>query len=203
MAFVILDPVFEARLREEWLSEEDEKRTEVWEGVTVMPPIANDEHFDIAGQLYFVFCLTIQMEGLGVARTSINLSDRHPNWTFNYRNPDAVVFLKSNKAKNYSTHWVGGPDFVVEIISPGEDPTAKLPFYESVKTQEVMLVHRDPWKLDLYALQDGKLTLVGQSDLVTSAILPSALGLTFQLVDGAPRPQIHVTQPSTSLAWTL
>ena len=122
----------------------------------------------------------------------------------NYRNPDVVVFLSGTAAVDHGTHYLGGPDFVVEVISPGEPPTAKFAFYAAVGTKEVLVVHRDPWRLELFALQDGRLELGGSSDLATPAVVASAaLGLTFQLVPGPARPLIAVTHPATGRAWTV
>lgn len=43
------------------------------------------------------------------------------------------MYLAGSKAKDSGTHWVGGPDILVEITSPGEDPRQKLDFYAKVK----------------------------------------------------------------------
>ena len=44
MAILVLDPDREARIRCLWPGVDDERTTEVWEGVTVMSPNANNEH---------------------------------------------------------------------------------------------------------------------------------------------------------------
>ncbi len=94
--------------------------------------------------------------------------------------------------------WTGGPDFVAEIVSPGETPCAKLGFYESIGTREVLIVHRQPWKLELFGLTDGKLKSVGSSVLTTPDVCTSAaLGLTFGLVTSGTRPKVVVTHPAT------
>jgi len=204
MAILVLDPGKEAQLRALWSAEGDVRSTEVWEGMTVMSPLANSDHQDLVGGLQFVLYDCVTRAGLGVSFPGVNLSDRTPDWVQNYRNPDLVVFLAGTSAIDYGTHWVGGPDFVVEIISPGEKPTAKFAFYESVGTREVLIVHRDPWKLELFALDGGSLKLAGASDLATATVCPSAaLGLTFRLAPGRPRPRIAVTHPATGGAWSV
>ena len=200
MAILVLDPESEVQVRQLWPGLDEDRLTEVWEGVTVVSPIANDQHHDIAGGLYTVFYFVFQMGGLGVARTSVNLTDRTPDWKSNYRNPDAVDFLHGTAAVNHETHWVGGPDLAVEVISPGETPSAKFGFYESIGTRELLIVNRKPWRLELFALADGKLQLVGSSPGVCTS---AALGLTFQLVDATPRPRIAVTHPATGGAWSV
>jgi Uma2 family endonuclease len=63
--------------------------------------------------------------------------------------PDVVVALAGGQAKDCGTHWCSGPDFVVEIRSPSEDPRDKLDFYAAVGTREVLVIDRDPWALEL------------------------------------------------------
>src|SRR5437870_1624529 len=115
----------------------------------------------------------------------------------NFRGPDIVLYLPNNPATNHDTHWLGGPDFLVEIISPGDLAWDKLDFYAKVNTREVLIVDRDPWALELYQLRSGKMKLAGRSDLANPAVLPSSvLPLTFQLRPGSPRPVIHVAHTS-------
>lgn len=204
MAILVLDPMYEAQMRSLWPGLEYEGATEVWEGVTVVPPIPTDEHQDVAGRLYTICYTVIEDEGLGKVRPPINLSDRVEDWGENYRNPDMSVFLNNTAAVNYDSHWVGGPDFAVEVISPGEKPTAKFAFYESIGTKELFIVHRKPWKLELFTLSDGKLKLASTSALLSAAVCASAaLGLTFQLVEGTRRPRITVVQPSSGRTWLV
>ena len=101
----------------------------------------------------------------------VNVSDREVKWTKNYRCPDVAVFLPGNPAKDRGTHWFGGPDFAVEVISPTTGPGKKFAFYAKVGVRELLLVDRKPWALELYRLQDGVLKLVGKSIPETSAIL--------------------------------
>lgn len=200
MAILVLDPDYEAEVRKIWPGLDDDRWTEVWDGVTVMSPVANTEHQNLVNSFGGVFWLVVTQSSLGTVYQAVNLSDRTPNWLENYRNPDAVVFLNGTAAVNHETHWVGGPDLAVEVISPGETPSAKFGFYESIGTRELLIVNRKPWRLELFALADGKLQLVGSSPGVCTS---AALGLTFQLVDATPRPRIAVTHPATGGAWSV
>ena len=113
-----------------------------------------------------------------------------------------MVYLVGNPAKDAGTHWVGGPDVAVEIVSPGENPRQKLDFYAKVNTHEALIVDRYPWALELYRLAAGRLDLVGRADLSNPAVLTSGvLPLTFQLRDGTPRPTILVTHTTTGQTW--
>lgn len=175
-----------------------ERFTETWDGVYVVPPMPNDEHQEvqlaIAAPLYDLF----QVAGLGQVRPGVNVTDRHVGWRQNYRGPDVVVYLNTNPAVNHGTHWVGGPDFLVEIISEGEDPHAKFDFYAAVNTREVLIVERDPWAVESFTLSDGTLVSAGRSVVANEQVLTSgALGLSFRLVAGTPRPKVEVKQPTT------
>ena len=80
---------------------------------------------------------------------------------------------------------------------------SELDFYAKVNTREVMIVDRDPWSVELYQLQNGKMVLVGKSDPTNQVVLTSAaLPLTFQLRAGTPRPTILVTHTTTGQTWT-
>lgn len=204
MALLILDPHAEAEFRKLRPNLDDDRWTEVWEETTVLSPIANNEHQDIANGLASVFWTLFQQPGHGRAFQGVNLTDRTPNWLDNYRVPDVAVFLAGNPAVDHGTHYRGGPDLAVEVISPNEPPMAKFGFYESIGTCEVLLVHRDPWRLELYVLAAGKLTLAGTSDLANAAVIVSpALGVTYELVTGPRRPQVAVTHPASGREWAV
>lgn len=199
MPVLITDPELAKETREKRSSSDGDKWNEVWDGVLVMPTLPNDEHQELQANLLLPL---LQMK-LGKVRAGVNVTDRHPDWKTNFRGPDVVVYLPGNPAVNHDTHWVGGPDFLVEITSPGEDPRQKLDFYAKVNTREVLIVDREPWSVELYWLQDGKLVSAGKSDVVTQSILASrVLPLTFQLRPGTPRPTIHISRTSSGQTWT-
>src|SRR5207302_10616346 len=71
------------------------------------------------------------------------ISDRKEKWTKNFRVPDVSVFLPGNPAKDRGTHYLGGPDFAVEIISKKDRSRKKFEFYAEVGVKEFLLVDRD------------------------------------------------------------
>ena len=133
-----------------------------------------------------------------------NVSDREKDWTTNYRCPDVVVVLPGGAARDCRTHWFGGPDFCVEIASHGDRSRDKLDFYAAIGVRELLLVDRDPWGLELYRLADGRLDLVGRSNLSAAAVLASAVVPTsFRLVPGTARPRIEVTHHDGVQRWLV
>ncbi len=202
MPVLITDPIFEQKIRAELDHASEKRRDEVWEGVLVVPPQANNEHQRMVTNFAYAFASVVN-RAVDSVLPGCNVSDRDKDWTSNYRDPAVAVYLATNPAKDSGTHWVGGPDLLVEIVSAGEDPRQKLDFYAKVNTREVLIVDPDPWAVELYRLQNGKLVLVGTSDLTNSAVLSSvALPLTFRLQPGTLRPAVLVTCTTTGQTWT-
>ncbi len=200
MPTLILDPRIEGLYRTDF----HDRYRECWEGTDIVPPMPNNEHTRLVSQFSSVFSSLVDWDAGEQAVPGANLSDRVAGWTQNYRCPDVLVYLRGNPAVDHGTHWVGGPDFAVEIISHGEDPHAKFVFYAAVNTREVLVVERDPWAVELFVLADGRLVTAGRSDVVNDVVLTSAaLGLTFKLVTGTPRPRIEVTHPTTGKSWVV
>ena len=204
MATLIRDREIEQRLIARRRRLGQDKFDEVWNGVYVMGPMANDEHQDIVGGLDALFREVVQSEQLGVSRPGVNVSDRRVGWKKNFRCPDVAVFLKSTQALNCDTHWFGGPDFAVEVVSPREKVRKKLGFYANVGTRELLVLDRSPWCLSLYRLANGELQLAGTSAVAGSEWLASSVvPLSFRLLDGVERPRIEVRQAEGQQSWIV
>jgi len=175
---------------------------EVWDGVYVMSPQPNPEHMLLSGMLTHVFLSALPPSRvLGVAPGG-NISDRRENWAKNFRCSDVLVFLAGNPAEQLESHWVGGPDFAVEIISRGDRARKKLGFYTKVGVRELLLIDRRPWRLEHYCLREGSLELAGHTVLgENSAITSELLGLSFRLIANKPRPKIEITCPADGRTW--
>lgn len=150
---------------------------EVWEGVYVMSPMANNQHQALAAELVIAIGTIIDWKERGQTIPGANVSDQHDNWTQNYRIPDVLVFLSNTSAIDCGTHWFGGPDFAIEIVSPGDRTLDKLDFYAKVGTRELLVIDRNPWQLTLYRLIDGRLAPVSisgpqQPAEIASAVIP-------------------------------
>lgn len=203
MSVLILDPTLAHEFRESRKTRQLDRWDEVWDGVLVVPAVPNNEHQDIVMDLCHAFRSIVDRDGGDRVHPGANVSDRDRDWMQNYRIPDAVVYLASNPALDRNSHWVGGPDLAVEIVSPGEDPHEKLDFYAGINTRELLIVDRNPWSLELYQLASGQLQLAGRSDLSDPAVLASGvLPLTFQLQPATPRPRIVVAHIPTGQTWT-
>jgi Uma2 family endonuclease len=180
-----------------------DQKDEVWEGVYVLAPPPNDEHQDITDTIVYALQTSIRYAGLGLVRSGVGITDRDEGWTKNFRVPDISVFLNGTTAINQKSHWFGGPDFAVEVISDHDRSREKFDFYAKVGVKELLLVDRKPWAVELYRLQDGLLDLVGKSDLANPAILTSqVVPLSFQLQAGEPRPTIEMAHADGVQRWS-
>jgi len=204
MVMLVAEPHLEEQLRRERQESGADRFDEVWEGVYHVSPIPNIEHQLIVGRLYVILQSVLDAGGLGIAFPGVNVSDREQDWTHNYRGPDIAVVLKGNPAKNCGTHWCGGPDLLVEIVSPHDHSRDKLAFYSQIGVSELLIVDRDPWALELYRLEAGQLKSVGRSVPGAPAELQSqVLPLNFRLIAGDARPIIETAHQDGRQSWRI
>ena len=203
MATVVLDRELAEQLREERAASGLDRWDEVWEGTYVVTPLPNIEHQEIATGLCAAFATVLDRRQSAVM-AGTNVSDREQGWKSNYRCPDAAVYLAGNPAKNCHTHWCGGPDFAVEIVSEDDRSREKIPFYASVGTRELLIVDRYPWALELFRLESGALQSVGVSTLENGQSLSSeVLPFAFRLTAEDDRPSILVTHITDGRTWNV
>ncbi|MEM9702221.1 MAG: Uma2 family endonuclease, partial [Planctomycetota bacterium] len=91
-----------------------------------------------------------------------------------------------NTAEAKVSHWLGGPDLAVEILSEGDLALEKLPFYASVGVRELWLLDRDPWRLSCYRLTDGELKPAGATEPGGTAVRSEVLPLSWTLTSDDP-----------------
>ena len=204
MSMLVSDPEWVRRFRAEREGAEGSQHDEVWDGVYMLMPLPNIQHQKLAHEIAFVFREVVaEIEG-GEAFGPVNVSDRVEGWAQNYREPDAGVILKGGRARDCGTHYCGGPDFLVEILSPHDLARDKIPFYSEIGVRELLIVERKPWALELYRLAEGHLVLAGRSDLEDPAELVSeVLPLSFRLVTGPERPMIEAAHRDGRPRWLV
>lgn len=204
MTVLLTDPALERRLIGQRQAAGGDRYDEVWEGVYMVTPLPDDEHQELVFEFSFVLGLAIARQRLGRVRPGVNLSDRADDWQEDYRAPDVAVFLRDGTAENLGTHWRGPADFLIEIVSPGDHTREKIPFYSKLGVVELLIVERDPWRLELYRHDGSGLREVGRSELPRGEALPShRLPLAFRLIPGEPRPQIEVVHSETGERWEV
>jgi len=204
MAAIILDRDLQKALIRKRRATGADRYDEVWDGIYVMSPIANNEHQYLGYKLTSAFDQALQRIAGVLAYPGVNVTDRSDDWTKNYRCPDVAVFLPGNTAQDKKTHWLGGPDFAVEVISPGDRSRKKLDFYAKVGVRELLLVGRKPWAPELYRLIEGVLKLVGKiSPDPSQSLISQVLPISLRLLPGDTRPTIEVTQTEDARQWLV
>jgi len=130
---------------------------EVWEGVLHMVPPPHGDHGRLNDDLGFFFKLHWEQEGLGLtypetgvrrpdAPSQPELGEGVPS---DYRTPDRS-FLLPPRYGAYREGWiVGGPDVVLEVVSPRDESRAKLPFYFALGVREVVLIDRSTHEVEV------------------------------------------------------
>jgi Uma2 family endonuclease len=195
MVAKVLDIYLEERLIAERRALGLDKFDEVWDAEYVMSPVANDEHQRIVGFIHGVLTLLFQFPRLAEVRQGINLTNRPDDWTKNYRVPDVVLFFPNGQGVCHDTFWTGGPDFAVEVVSEGEDPEAKFEFYGGLNTRELLIVHRDPWRLEFYGPEPKGMRLLRAANVNQPGLVSSSVGLTFSLSGGEDDPELTLRHP--------
>jgi Uma2 family endonuclease len=169
-----------------------------------MSPLSDIQHQILATRIAAIIQIALGPGEPGIAIAGVNVSDREDNWTKNYRCPDVAVVLKGCAAKNCGTHWCGGPDFLVEIVSPDDRSRQKFDFYARIGVRELLIIDRLPWSLELYRLEEDELQSVGRSSLEAQLQLQSTvLPLNFRLIAGQARPVIEVAHHDGRQVWQI
>jgi Uma2 family endonuclease len=200
MPILVTDPDLESRLKAERHEANSDGHDEVWEGLYIIAPLANNAHQIIQGKMVAVLQEVVGWDSPAQVCPGANLSDREDDWTQNYRDPDVSVFLPGNPAQNRDTHWLGGPDFLVEIISPRDRAREKLEFYAKVGVREALYIDREPWALELYQLAADRshMRLVASISVGGAECVSSVLPLKFRLVAAHPSPKIEITMQAVA-----
>lgn len=204
MVTMINDSLLEERLRAERAVTGADRYDEVWDGVYMMAPLPNNEHQLLVGRLTRILDEIVTDQALGQALPGVNVSDRRDAWEHNYRVPDVAVFLNGTQAINRDRFWQGGPDFAIEIVSHNDKSREKLAFYGHVGTRELLLIDRDPWRLELYRLQGEQLQLAATATPDDGAWIESqVLPLQLSLAASAERPRIVAQHRQGDRTWTI
>jgi len=159
-------------------------------------PIADNEHQEFGGDLReAIKNAVVEARPLARCFQGTNVSDRADDWFRNFRIPDVAIFLPGNQAIDRGSHWQGGPDFAVEILSRGDRAIKKPRFYASVGVRELLFVVRKPWRLELRKRDgEGWATPIVSSLDDPQSIRGEVLGVTLRLVPGPRRPRVEASR---------
>jgi len=157
MATLVLDPqelqALDERRRRSGLNRLDE----VWGGVLHMVLAPSGEHADVAQQLAVALDGPARVAGLFPTMGEFNLGGSEAD----FRVPDGGL----HRSRPHGT-WFPTAALVVEIVSPGDETWAKLPFYAAHGVDELLIVDISERAVHWLALSDGEYRDIERSSLI-------------------------------------
>jgi Uma2 family endonuclease len=142
---------------------------EVWEGDIHMVPSPHAGHGRLNDDLGVFF--KIHWERLGLGRTYLEANVERPGagtmhvgrreLSRDFRVPDRCFLLPDRYDRAQKNGWIlGGPDAVIEILSPGDESREKLPWYFAIGVREVILIDHATRKVEIHRAGASGIELV-------------------------------------------
>ncbi len=206
----LLEKLAPQRLRmsyEEYLEFAPDSKIVEWvegEVIVYMPP--RREHQALLLFLSELLSAFIKFFDLGIlilAPFEVKLWPEGPS-----REPDILFVSQENLSKLSSKRFEGGPDLVIEIISPGsvtEDRVHKFTEYEQAGVREYWVIDSRPYQqqADFFILnEDGvyQPALLEQAGVYHSTVLPNFwLDLDWLRAEQLPNPQLVLAEIMISI----
>ena len=157
-------------------------RDEVWDGVLHMVPQPTFAHQLLAGDLNHALWPLARAAGLlTVPELGLYGSER------NYRVPDLMVV---DPARAQERGIEARAEIAIEILSPGDESRAKLPFFAQHGTQEVWLIEPVTRTVEVYTLRGQ--TYFAIAPEADGSVRAPRLGLVLRTVAG---PKLRIEWP--------
>jgi Uma2 family endonuclease len=159
---------------------DDGRRYEVMNGVLIMAPAPTPEHQGISTLLLVHLFQYSQAIGLGkifTAPLDVELTTKR------VVQPDILVVLNANLHKIAEKRFIGAPDLVVEIASPGTeiyDRLNKYEAYEQAGVPEYWMVNPTDKSIEVSVLEHGVFELLGVfqgQDTIPSGVVPGIINV--------------------------
>ncbi len=155
---------------------ETKERKEIVDGVLIMFAAPTLLHQTISNRIFVPAYLFVSQQEVGqiwCAPVDV-IVQREP---LRARQPD-IVFVSNDRADILGDRIEGGPDLVVEILSPSNTRTyieSKLADYASINVHECWLVSPEAHNIEVLRLEGGewrRAYIRGEGELLESAVLP-------------------------------
>lgn len=151
---------------------------EMWEGVLHMSPAPSSEHQRIQIELGSFLLILMKRTGRGTILPNVNVFGEEND----YRIPDHSFVAAGRESIIASDGIHGGPDTVIEIVSPGDETYEKFPFFAGLGVREVIGIDRDTKKPEVYRLAGSQyLAVAADRD---GWVVSEMLRVRFRLVAG-------------------
>src|SRR5579883_562947 len=154
---------------------DDGKRYEVLKGVLYMSPAPTPDHQSISVRLVAFLFQFVEDVGIGRvfhAPTDVELA---PD---DIVQPDVFVLLNANVGQIGEKRVFGGPDLVVEVLSPStmsDDLHGKRDAYERAQVPEYWIVNPGEKVVEMFTLENGTYRSLGAfqgDDVLPTQIVP-------------------------------
>lgn len=149
---------------------------EMWDGVLHMVPPAGDAHRGLSLEFTYVVGPLAKRRGL-VPRMETGLFDSDDD----YRVPDQLYRLPEHGSRRGAE----GAELVVEVRSPDDDTYRKFDFHAALGVREVLVLHPDDRRVELFRLIEDRLLPVSPD--ASGAVESAVLGIRLATVDGLLR----------------
>lgn len=141
----------------------EDRFDEWWQGVYRIVTGPSPEHGEFAVQLTLLLAPRVESRGLRLAApVNIGIDKR------NARAPDLGVYR--DDTRRTSAAFLSTAELVVEILSPGESPGEKLPFYAEWNVREYLEIDLATATSRLLVRRDGAWTPVDASDVIDLSV---------------------------------
>ncbi|HEX5307741.1 MAG TPA: Uma2 family endonuclease [Solirubrobacteraceae bacterium] len=134
-----------------------DRKDEVWEGVLHVVPAPSHRHGNLSQQLAVILNGPAHAASLQPMMAEFNLGHSEAD----FRVPDGGLHRPGA-----AEMWHPTAALVVEILSPGDESWAKLPFYATHGVDEVLIVDPEAHRVHWLALADGEYRAVERSGLI-------------------------------------
>jgi len=181
---------------EAWLRQRSaaglDKFDEVWNGVLHVVPPPSGPHQLLSTSLAVAMHERARSRGLLLSmETGLFDPGRRSN---DYRTPDLSVY----RPQNASVRGIDGrAELVVEVRSPNDETYEKFPFYAAQEVQEILVIHPDTRRFELYRLNGADYVVTEADEAGVVTIVSLDIGLATVATDDGPRLSVTVDDVTT------
>ena len=154
---------------------ETNRKVELADGELIVAPAPNNQHQAISIALSLALGNHVKQHGLGAVRYAPHDVRLYPG---TIRQPDIFFVRAENRYRFTGQVFEGGPDWIAEILSPGDrevDEVTKLAEYTRAGVAEHWIVDPEDATVRIYELTGAEYTLaarVGAGQIARSVTIP-------------------------------
>jgi Uma2 family endonuclease len=140
---------------------DDGKRYEIANGILLLVPSSTGSHQDTVGEVFFHLRSHVKLPGLGLVSQAPSVVELSSKDVFQ---PDIFVVMNVQLDRVQEKKFVGAPDLVVEIASPGTvafDRLTKYDAYERTGVPEYWIVNLERRTVEVFVLEGDKFQSLG------------------------------------------